>query len=532
MTLATSLEKPVERADSTKRFLSRRPWSVPSAVVFVLAIVYIIVIALNWPFTKQALIDVLQERSVRSVTIARFYRTYFLPGCVAEDISFLHRKHKNKPPLISIERLVIQANWGNILTFQRRLSGVRAVRMHLTVPPKQPDGKPNPIMPLTHSKSGPSMTLGTIIADGALLDFIPKDPARKPFRLVVDMLRLDGVGNDQPMTYRARLYNPEPPGQIESKGSFGAWNADDPGNTPVSGSYTYKNANLAAFKAISGTLSSTGRFKGTLDDIEVEGSAEILNFHLSDTSHTTKLTTQFHAAVNATDGNVFLENVVGQLGQTAIAVQGGIASDKGENGKTVSLDIPSVNGRIENLLDLFISAKRPPMTGDVNLRAHATIPPGGQPFLKRLRMQGDFGIGAGKFTDKDTQDSISHLSESAKKESKAQRKEDPETVLSDLKGHASINNGIATLSNVSFTVPGATASLHGTYNLINYNVDLHGTVVTTGDPADATSGFKSFLVKAITPFFKRKGHAKVVPFKITGPYQNTVIALDIGPQKK
>lgn len=83
------------------------------------AIIYIAVIAMNWPFTERALIDALQERSVRTVTIGRFYRTYFPPGCTAEDIRFLHRLHKEKEPLIKVRKLVLVTTYSQILTLRK-----------------------------------------------------------------------------------------------------------------------------------------------------------------------------------------------------------------------------------------------------------------------------------------------------------------------------------------------------------------------------------------------------------------------------
>jgi hypothetical protein len=104
-------------------------------------------------------------------------------------------------------------------------------------------------------------------------------------------------------------------------------------------------------------------------------------------------------------------------------------------------------------------------------------------------------------------------------------------VLSNLKGHVVLRDGIATLSNVSFSVPGAFARIYGTYSLIDYKVDLHGTLITTGKVADATSGFKAVLVKAITPFLKKRAKAKIVHFKITGKYQHTTVSLDLHPKQ-
>ncbi|MBV9611680.1 MAG: hypothetical protein JO091_04375 [Acidobacteriaceae bacterium] len=484
---------------------------------------------MNWPFTEQSVIDVLQERSVRSVTIDHFRRTYWPPGCVAEGIHFLHRKHKDKPPLISIQKLVIKGSYTAMLTIDPRLSRVIVIGMHVTVPPSDPNGGPNPVMPLTHSNTpGPAMVIDRLVADGTVLDFMSREPGKKPFHLAIDKLVIDGVGNNAPLAYRTIISNSLPPGKIRSAGVFGPWNPDNPASTPVKGSYTYENANLAAFSALSGTLSSSGKFSGTLGRIAVEGTAEVPNFHLTNTSHTRKLSAEFHATVDGTNGDTMLESVAGHFDRTTVFCQGGVIGQKGENGKTISLDMVSRNGRIEDLLKLFISARQAPMTGSVSLRAHVEVPPGEQPFVQRMNLTGDFGVDAGKFTNKETQAAIDRLS-AGDQGKKAE--ENAQNALSDLRGHAAATNGVAKLSNLSFRVPDATARLHGTYGLREpYNINLHGTLATT-HPSDATTGFKSFLLRAMTPFLSKKGHDRIVPFKIIGNYHAAQTGLDLGSKQ-
>src|SRR6478609_6819642 len=99
-----------------------RWWMWASLAVASLAVIYIAVIAANWPFTQQAVIDALQDRSLRTVTIGHFSRTYFPPGCTAEDIRFLHRKHKEKQPLITVGKLVLVTSYHRVFTLQKKFS--------------------------------------------------------------------------------------------------------------------------------------------------------------------------------------------------------------------------------------------------------------------------------------------------------------------------------------------------------------------------------------------------------------------------
>jgi hypothetical protein len=235
--------------------------------------------------------------------------------------------------------------------------------------------------------------------------------------------------------------------------------------------------------------------------------------------------------VNGTDGDTMLENVKSSVLRSIVVSQGSIAAREGQKGKTATLDMSVHEGRIQDLLLLFIKSPRPSISGLVNLQTKVEVPPDSRPFLHKLRMEGDFGIGAGKFANANNQSAINKISESARGETKQEQSVDPQTILSELKGHAVVRNGIADLTNVSFHVAGALAALSGTYNLLNEQIDLHGTLTTNGKLSDTTSGFKSLMLKAINPFFKKKAGVKIIPFKITGTYGHPDVALDLGRKK-
>jgi hypothetical protein len=79
---------------------------------------------------------------------------------------------------------------------------------------------------------------------------------------------------------------------------------------------------------------------------------------------------------------------------------------------------------------------------------------------------------------------------------------------------------------VSFTEPGTLAEIEGTYNLLDSGVKLRGVLHTSGKLADTTAGFKSFVLKALNPFIKKK-NVTVVPFEINGTSSNPVFSLDL-----
>jgi hypothetical protein len=508
-----------------------RWWLIIGASLIFIAAIVLIVLAWNWPFTQQAVTKALQDRFARTVQIRSFRKTYFPPGCVAEGVSFLHRQHKDLPPLIAVQTLIIRGSYNGFLRIHKRVDEVQVKGLHVLIPPPGPSGQPPNVMPLTTSTTGASITIGEITTDGALLEFMPRQPGQEPFKLYVHQLTLDSVGEGGVIPYHAALLNTEPPGEIRSQGRIGPWNEDDPGSTPVTGSYTYEHANLAVFEGISGTLSSQGKFSGALGHIDANGEIDVPDFRVSGSSHTVHLISKFQAVVDGTNGDTYLQNVDSHFQRTTVTSKGSVAGRPGQQGKTVRLEMAVNGGRIEDLLFLFTDEKRPWMTGSINLRAKVQVPPGPPGFLRKLDLAGNCGIGSERFTNPHVQHPVNALTQSAGGENKKQQAEDPETVLSEFRGQVAVKNGVATLSHVSFSAPGTRAQLQGTYSLLDRKVDLHGILYTNGKLSDTTAGFKALVLKAVGPFLKQKS-VTVVPFSITGTSANPSFALDFAGKRR
>jgi hypothetical protein len=380
-------------------------------------------------------------------------------------------------------------------------------------------------MPLTDLSTNPLVAISMVKADGAVLELLSTKPGREPFKLEIQRLTVTHVGEKGPISYQATLQNTEPPGEIQATGQFGPWDAEDPGDTPVSGTYVFEHANLGVYGGIEGTLSSRGKFSGLVDHIECEGEADVPNFQLSRTGHAVHVSTTFKAAVDATNGDTSLDNIQSHFMRTTVVSKGGVLGSPGQHGKTADLQVTVNDGRIDDLLRLFAEQDHPSMTGGVWVHARFNLPPGSPGFLKKLSLEGDFGIGGGRLTNAQAQVPINRLSESARGETRKQEAEDPQTVLSNLKGHVSVKNGIATLSNVSFTAPGTAAQIRGTYNLLDNTINIQGILHTTGKLSDTTSGFKAFVLKGISPLLKKKS-VTLVPFTITGSSAHPTFALD------
>ena len=491
----------------------------------ILAVIGVLVV--RWPFRLAAVVKQLQEEGLGKVEVGAFRETYFpRPGCVLQKVRFQHNPKPGAPPLITIETVRIEGSFSGL--FARHVKRIRAQGMHILVPPKSAEEH-------FQTPQRSSIVIDELIADGAVLE-IPRAGQNQSLKFSFHNFDLSDIGSNGPATFHARFSNPEPPGEVTASGKFGPWNADELGKTAASGEYQFQQADLSVFHGIAGILSSSGKFSGVLDHIEVQGETEVPHFAVTSSSHEVQLRTQFRAEVNGENADTSLHQVIATFLKTTVLAQGSVAGQAGQPGKTASVELTSKNGRIQDILLLFAQAERAPMSGVTSFRAKVTLPPGGRPFLQKVELQGDFGIDAGTFSNSNTQEGVNHMSQGAlfggQDRSKAEKKEEEsETVLSDLKGHVVLQDGIATFSDLSFSVPGASARMQGTYNLINEKIDLRGTLKTESPPSNTTSGVKALMLKVLNPFFKKKSVGYVMPVKITGTYGHPLFGLDLADSR-
>jgi hypothetical protein len=185
--------------------------------------------------------------------------------------------------------------------------------------------------------------------------------------------------------------------------------------------------------------------------------------------------------------------------------------------RTATLDFTANDGHIQDILFPFVHAPRSPVNGITSFRGRVILPSGNEPFLRKVNLDADFGIENVRANNPQTQEKINNASERARGHPDA---DDPENVLSDLRGHVSLKNGVAVFSKFSFAVPGAFAVLHGTYNVVDQRINLRGTLRLQAKVTDTTAGFKGFLLKAISPFIKKNRPQEPLPVAVTGTFDH------------
>jgi len=369
-----------------------------------------------------------------------------------------------------------------------------------------------------------------VVADGSQLVILPRDTTKQPLSFDIPKLTLRSVGLHQPMSFVATVRNLKPPGMVQTIGNFGPWRKAELVSTPVSGHYTFTHADLSVFRGITGTLSSQGQYQGVLDHIAVEGETDTPDFSVSTGQHRVALHTDFHAIVDGANGDTELDPVVARFLGSELECRGAVEGKRDQPGKTVSLHVTASKARIQDLLRLCLKSEQPLVTGAANFQAGFVLPPGKEEIMHKLILNGDFSLPDARFTDPNIRARLEQLSLRsrgiARKRDQAAQQQEEGMVTSNLSCRLDLNRGMATLSDVSFAVPGARIQLTGTYDLRSLMIDLHGQARLDAHLSQMTTGFKSVLLRLADPFFAKDGAGTLLPIRITGPADHPAFALE------
>lgn len=511
----------------------------------------LVMVASTIPLRSQALkaqiIQTLGDRLNSEVSLDDLsVRLY--PRLHAEGKGLLIRHHRRPDlaPLISVKRFTVDADLLGVL--RKRVSHVELEGLDISIPPKDDDGKnrqDDRRDHRLHDSTGAVATLGTragrtrishsvfqqsvvierLDSTNARLIIIPREATKAPRTWAIHTLRAYEVGAEAPMSYDATLTNAVPPGEIVTTGTFGPWNAEVPGDTPLDGSFTFDKANLGVFKGIAGTLSSHGTFEGSLNFIVVNGETSTPDFVIAVGGHPFPLATKYHTIVDGTNGDTRLERIDAQFLQSTLIAKGAVLDGPpGQNGRTVTLDVTMPSARIEDVMRMAVNTPRPPMTGALQLTTHFLLPPGDADVVDRLRLNGSFSMTHAKFTNPEVQNKIVELSHRGRGKTDEVR----EPVASDFKGRFVLGNGHLDLAQLMFAVPGAQVRLTGTYGIRRGTLAFKGDLLMDAQVSQTVSGFKSLLLKIVDPLFSRDGGGSSVPIKIEGTRNDPKFGLDMG----
>jgi hypothetical protein len=357
-------------------------------------------------------------------------------------------------------------------------------------------------------------------------------PGKAPLTFEISGLRLKDIGPSKPLQFNATLLNPKPVGDIQSTGLFGPLNERSPRDSAVVGTYSFTNADLGTLKGIGGILSSTGQYGGTLGRIEVNGQTDTPDFRVDVSGHPVPLHTDFHAIVDGTDGDTYLDPVNARFLHSAFVARGKVEHLVNAPGHDIVLHVQMTHAAIEDLLTLGVKTEPPIMSGAVVMTTQLNLQPGLGDIADRLRLKGKFHVPNGHFSNEKLQKRIDDFSLRGMGEPELIESPTQIVVPTDLQGTFVLNNGVLSFSSLHFQVPGTNANMNGQYSLDGRTFDMHGKLRTDAKLSQMTTGWKSLLLKAVDPFFHKNGAGTELPFKITGTRSEPHFGLDFGHKGK
>lgn len=513
------------------------------------------------PFLRSMIVQVLQERfharveldsfhiSVAHVLTAEGHGLRIWPPAQVAGMTAA-------PPIQSGDPLIRLADF----KFRMPLRYDRGKPLHISViqlagldihlPPKSHFGQPAGKAANSRAEGSAPASLIPFAVDAvecnaAHLVLETSKPGKLPVDIAIAHLKLTrkgGLSATSPVDFEAEVTVPKPVGLAHANGTIGPWDQADPGESALQGKYTFENADLSSFKGIGGILSSTGNFQGTLRELMVDGDTDTPDFQLTHFGHTMALHTHFHAKVDATNGDTWLQPVNATLGHSQFtaegqvvrvpendpAVPGGLPAIKGHD---IALNVTLHSAQIEDFLYLASKSPTPLLTGALTMKAMLHIPPGPAPIHERLNLKGAFNLDDVRFTNTKIQDKITELSLRGQGKPNEIKSADPNSVHSAMQGDFRIAGGVITLPALLYTVPGANIQLTGTYALDEGTLDFAGTAKLEATVSQVVGGLWGVLLKPADRFFKKDGAGTELPIHVSGTREDPKFGVDFGHKR-
>jgi hypothetical protein len=529
-----------------------------AGVLVILAVIGVAVSVLMHraePMLRSLIVEKLQEHFHARVELASFHIS-LVHGLTAEGKGLeiwppsevvgvtVPAGASSAPPLIRLAEFRFHAPLSYKPGKPIRISVVQLNGLDIDVPPK-----PH----FTHaespgSSSGASkkttstllrLAVSSIVCTGAHLTVETNKPGKLPLQFDIASIKLTRVTEGGPMRFDAELTNPRPAGMILTSGNLGPWKVEDPGQTPVSGTYRFEHADLGVFKGIAGILNSTGQYFGVLRDLTVDGQTDTPDFRLTRFGTPVPLYTRFHAHVDGTNGDTWLQPVDATLGNSHLTAVGQIVRQKPETlkdgqtlpgGHDIALKVNVDRGCMEDFLRLASHSGTPILTGNLTLTTSLDIPPGAGSVLDRMKLKGNFSLDDANFTSTKIQDWVGELSLRGQGRPK-DAKDGGNDVRSAMQSDFEMADEKVSLPNLKYSVPGAQINVKGTYGIDGGALDFVGTVRTEAKVSQMVGGWKGFLLKPVNRLFEKNGAGTEVPIHVNGTRDHPKFGVDFDRMK-
>ena len=472
------------------------------------------------------------SRSLQSDVSLESIRLSWLPLRLhARGLTVRHHGRTDVPPLIVVSSFSVDLRPTELWSYT--LEHVALEGLEVNFPPKDDSGKrPLPSLPdggTEEREEKDGLFVKRLTASNTRLSIIPRQKDKNPKVWDIFELDLRNLGGAEPATFTAALLNPLPYGKIESQGTFGPWNSDEPSASPLTGEYTFA-ADLGTIEGLGGDLNAVGTMNGTIEQIKTTGETRTQQFRLTELQgRALPLQTSYDATVDGTRGDVVLHRVDVQLGKSHFHAKGTVEGTRGVKGKRIVVNVKSENADLAELLRFVTDAAKAPASGQLVIDAAFDLPQGKQPVMQRVELEGSIHASGVQFSNDGVQDKIDELSRRAQGRPADASIDD---VASEMATSFTLRDGMLTYSGLSFNVTGALVRLDGTHSLRTRSVNLAGVVLLNATVSQTQTGLKRWLLKPFDPLFRKNQAGTRLVIKVEGTQDQPKVALDLGKTLK
>jgi len=179
---------------------------------------------------------------------------------VGHGLVIRHRRHE-QVPLIAVRQFTVSSTITSL--FRSHVEDVVLDGLDIQIPPKDTAdnarteaGSSNPTdtasstatvsespgddAQATMRRMAREIVIDRLVADESSLTILRRDPTRPPRVWRMHQLRMQSVGATHAAPFQSVLTNAVPPGEIDTHGTFGPWNAAEPSLTPIEGSFVFE----------------------------------------------------------------------------------------------------------------------------------------------------------------------------------------------------------------------------------------------------------------------------------------------------
>ncbi len=428
-------------------------------------------------------------------------------------------------PLLSVQRFTFRTTLKGLLHHTTHVDEVRADGVEIHIPPHSQRGvllgtregrlPADPVHPKIRPRI--AFTVSHVVDTNVKLFLETDKPGKEALEFDIRRLELHKLNPDEAAIYTADLVNAKPKGDISATGHFGPWVSDDPRETPMDGDFTFTNADLNTIKGIGGTLQGAGHFAGRLDNLAVDGTADVPNFSLDTANHPVPLYAKYHASVDGTTGDTTLAPVEARLGHSDFTTQGKIVKLPG--GHDIQLDVNIPHAQVSDFLRLAVKTSPPLMNGALAMKAKLHVPPGQERVPMKMSLQGKFHIGGVHFSNLKFQNRVDGLSVRAQghpEEVKSVSSDAKAQASSEMSADISLQHGMVSANDVKYTVPGAVVLMNGVYSMDGNIFEFKGHVRTEATASQMVGGWKGLLLKPLDHLLKKDGAGLELPIEVSG----------------